>query len=288
MMVIDVDISRIVIKDRMRKEFGDLTSLVESIREIGLLHPVVVNPDFELIAGQRRLEACKLLGKSTIKAHMVVTLTDAASLIKAERDENVCRKDLTPEEAVMMGRQLEAMEIPKAKERRSEGGKRGLVNRHKPNEGNADLAEGNLPEARKSPQIREVVGEAVGMSGTIYHRAKAVVEAAEHDESLRPLVDEMNETGKVTGAYNKLTGKSQTKKRKDRREGTHRTNTNELSEMVKKTERLIGEWESLGQVKKASTEWKDEERWQFCDSLESLARILKGMAQELRHYSKRG
>ena len=45
---------------------GDIDALAQSIEEIGLLHPVVVTQHGRLLASQRRLEACKLLGWDTI------------------------------------------------------------------------------------------------------------------------------------------------------------------------------------------------------------------------------
>ena len=51
-----VDISSIKVGVRHRKDLGDITSLKASIADIGLLHPIVVRPDMELIAGERRLE----------------------------------------------------------------------------------------------------------------------------------------------------------------------------------------------------------------------------------------
>ena len=49
-------ISEIIIKDRIRKEMGDLVSLEKSIHKLGLLHPIVISENNELIAGKRRLE----------------------------------------------------------------------------------------------------------------------------------------------------------------------------------------------------------------------------------------
>ena len=54
-------------------------------------------PRFKLVAGQRRLEAFKLLGHATIPARVVSNL-GAAALLRAERDENTCRKALTMSE----------------------------------------------------------------------------------------------------------------------------------------------------------------------------------------------
>ena len=54
-------IEEIKIGVRFRRDLGDLKSLAESIKAVGLLHPIVVTSDGLLIAGQRRLEASRLL-----------------------------------------------------------------------------------------------------------------------------------------------------------------------------------------------------------------------------------
>ena len=47
---------------RFRKDFGDLIGLAASMRELGLLQPIVVTTDGRLLCGERRLRAAKLLG----------------------------------------------------------------------------------------------------------------------------------------------------------------------------------------------------------------------------------
>jgi hypothetical protein len=59
-------IDRIHVGVRYRKEVGDLQSLADSIAEVGLLHPIVVTSEGLLIAGWRRLEACRKLGWTEI------------------------------------------------------------------------------------------------------------------------------------------------------------------------------------------------------------------------------
>ncbi len=59
-------ISDIRVGKRHRKDLGDIEGLAASIREIGLLHPIVITADGTLLAGQRRLEAHKLLGRTEI------------------------------------------------------------------------------------------------------------------------------------------------------------------------------------------------------------------------------
>ena len=87
-------------------------------------------------------------------------LTDAAALLRAERDENVERKDLSPLERVALGKRLEPLAEAEAKER--QGTRTDL-------EPSAKLAES---------KTRDQIGEAVGMSGKSYEKAKAVVEEA--------------------------------------------------------------------------------------------------------------
>ena len=55
-------IDSIIVGKRHRREIGDIASLARSIGEIGLLHPVVITPKGELIAGERRLRAMQQLG----------------------------------------------------------------------------------------------------------------------------------------------------------------------------------------------------------------------------------
>ena len=58
-----VNIDDIKIKKRVRKDLGDLDALKNSLRTYGLLNPITITRDYELIAGERRLQAAKALGK---------------------------------------------------------------------------------------------------------------------------------------------------------------------------------------------------------------------------------
>ena len=57
-----VKISDINIGENIRGELGDLTSLKESIKQLGLLEPIGITAEHELLYGLRRLQACKELG----------------------------------------------------------------------------------------------------------------------------------------------------------------------------------------------------------------------------------
>jgi ParB/RepB/Spo0J family partition protein len=82
-------------KKRFRKDLGDLTELKNSIKEIGLIHPIVKDSQGNLIAGARRLQACIELGIEPI--YRIVDFTNPE---KAEIDENTQRKDFSPSEKV--------------------------------------------------------------------------------------------------------------------------------------------------------------------------------------------
>ncbi len=83
---------------RIRKEAGDLTLLTASIQKVGLLNPIVVTDDYRLVAGFRRLSACRQLGWKEIEANVVPYKNDLLLLLDAEVEENLVRKDFTPEE----------------------------------------------------------------------------------------------------------------------------------------------------------------------------------------------
>lgn len=95
-------IDRIVVARNDREHFadGELEELAESIRTVGLAEPIGVRPlgdgRYELMCGERRLRAHRLLGRRTIRALVedVDDLTAAARMLA----ENVHRVDLNPME----------------------------------------------------------------------------------------------------------------------------------------------------------------------------------------------
>ena len=117
-----IDIKKIKIKDRIRKDFGNIQELADDIRENGLINPPVITPDtYELIAGERRLRAMKLLGYKQIEVRPM-TVKDAEHQLNLEISENESRKEFTKSERIDYARQLERIESAKAKKRMSLGG----------------------------------------------------------------------------------------------------------------------------------------------------------------------
>ncbi len=76
----------------------DIEGLAQSIRDVGVLQPVVVRPleghQYELVAGERRLRASKLAGRTRIPA--VIRHTEDADLLKEALIENIHRVQLNP------------------------------------------------------------------------------------------------------------------------------------------------------------------------------------------------
>jgi ParB family transcriptional regulator, chromosome partitioning protein len=107
----EVPITSIVPNTRQPREiFHDesLEELAASIREHGVLQPLVVRPisegRYELIAGERRLRASKLAGLAHIP--VVVRAASAQASLEIALIENIQREDISPLECAKAYRQL--------------------------------------------------------------------------------------------------------------------------------------------------------------------------------------
>ncbi len=89
-----IKIEEIKLKNRIREELGDLADLEHSIKTYGLFNPILVNQDYELLAGARRLFACKNLGWTEIEVKFIET-SDELMKLEIESHENLMRKDFT-------------------------------------------------------------------------------------------------------------------------------------------------------------------------------------------------
>lgn len=97
------------LQPRQRFDVESLDSLADSIRQIGVLQPIVVRETgivgrYEIIAGERRWRAAQLAGLDTIPA--VVRAADDESSLTHALIENVHRADLNPLEEAAAYRQL--------------------------------------------------------------------------------------------------------------------------------------------------------------------------------------
>jgi ParB/RepB/Spo0J family partition protein len=178
-------IADIKIGKRHRKDMGDIASLAATIGELGLLHPVPVRPDGTLIAGERRLAACKLLGWTQVPVN-VVPIDD---IVRGEFAENAHRKDFLPSEIDAIRRELEPIERAAAKEHQRKGGR-------------------GKKGAKISQPFRttDKIGAFAGISGRTVEKIAKVVDAAEAEpQRFGHLIEELDRHRGVDRAYRALT-----------------------------------------------------------------------------------
>jgi ParB family chromosome partitioning protein len=92
---------------RLSYEEDSLTELADSIREHGVLQPILVRPvgsKFELIAGERRWRASRLAKRETIPA--IVVEFDEQTALEVSIIENLQREDVSPLEEASMFRKM--------------------------------------------------------------------------------------------------------------------------------------------------------------------------------------
>lgn len=158
-----VDIDKIIVGDRIRRDFGDLDELAENIKKNGLLNPITINNRYVLLAGERRLRACKKLGWVQVDVRMVES-EDEAQDIEIELSENTVRRNFTGSELAEGIRRQMAIEAEKAQTRMSEGGRGGNI-------------------STPSGKARDKAGEAFGISGK---QAEKVLYVADNADMLDP------------------------------------------------------------------------------------------------------
>lgn len=136
-----------------------MDELVESIRENGVLSPVIVRPDdeggYEMISGHRRMHAAKLAGLVTIPAIIKPMTNDEATI--AMVDSNMQREEILPSErAFALKMKLDAI--------RRQGSRTDLTSGHDVQK-LGDGTSGHDVQKSGSEWSRDQVGKAMGMGG---------------------------------------------------------------------------------------------------------------------------
>lgn len=174
---------------------GNIQELAADIRDSTLINPItVIDIDdglYQLVAGERRLTACKYLNMNTISAN-IVSINDAEKVLHMEISENENRKEFTFSERLEYAKRLERIERVKADERMKN-----------PME--------TFPQGKGA--TRDIVADAVGFgSGKQLDKAKYISENAD-EEMIKALDD-----GKlsINGAYQQL--KTKLKEAEDKAE----------------------------------------------------------------------
>jgi len=94
-----IKLSEIKVLERIRQDQGDLEKLEDSLDTYGLINPITVSENLELIAGHRRYQAAKALGWDEIECRVIPVKSKYHKLM-LETEENFNRKDFTPEELI--------------------------------------------------------------------------------------------------------------------------------------------------------------------------------------------
>ena len=162
-----IDIDKIKVENRIRKDFGNITELAEDIKQNGLINPPVVIAEsdgtFTLLAGERRLRAMRSLGYKQVEVRTWGSLTDEQKL-NIEISENEVRKDFSKSERIEYARRLEKIEALKAKERMAVNAKDGTQ---------------NFAEVKKG-ETAQIVAEKLGIGNKeTYRQEKYIVDNAD-------------------------------------------------------------------------------------------------------------
>lgn len=122
-----VPITEINEGSRRRQDYGALDELVESIKQKGLIQPIAVgltenydNPDdvdvdpnypYILLAGGRRLSACKQAGLSALPVRIYDRKLSELELRSIELEENIQRKELTWKETLALEKEIHELQV---------------------------------------------------------------------------------------------------------------------------------------------------------------------------------
>ena len=95
----------IIVGERFRKDYGDLEPLKESIRKVGVLEPLILDRELNLLAGGRRIRAVKELGLPRVPV-LYFDQIDEVKAREIELEENIGRLDLSPAEKALLVREV--------------------------------------------------------------------------------------------------------------------------------------------------------------------------------------
>ena len=192
-----IPLESVVIRDRTRKDFGDISTLAESISSVGLLQPIVINENNELIDGQRRILAYKQLDKKEIQFYQV----SLEQIIIGEFHANSNHKDFTSSERVVISNAVEkyirehSRGIGRPRVNQKADRRITIGSKHSSNSTNPVTDNDNVVNLTTySGRIKDNVSKYLGTTRNTLEKEKKIVEAAERDpqsfEDIRQKVDD--------------------------------------------------------------------------------------------------
>ncbi|SDX50130.1 chromosome partitioning protein, ParB family [Lutibacter oricola] len=108
--IVEIDIDKIDVNPfQPRSYFNEeaLRELATSIKELGVIQPITVRKlgdKFQLVSGERRFRASKLIGNTTVPAY--IRLANDQEMLEMALVENIQRKDLDPIEVALSYQRL--------------------------------------------------------------------------------------------------------------------------------------------------------------------------------------
>ena len=109
--ILEIELSQIEVNPFQPRTYFDedaLQELANSIRELGVIQPITVRKlsenKFQLVSGERRFRASKLLGNNTVPAY--IRLANDQEMLEMALVENIQRKNLDPIEVALSYQRL--------------------------------------------------------------------------------------------------------------------------------------------------------------------------------------
>jgi len=189
-----IPMDTIIVAGRIRKDNGELDKLAGSISERGLINPITVmeNTDgkYTLIAGLRRMQACRMLGYPDIRATILTPLA-ADEALMLEIAENEQRKEFTVTERLDYVDRIREVEKAKALKRKSTHARDGYLS-------DPDTSQDTHVRAYpEKGEARAIVAKKAGFTSHVQMDRAAIV--AEKRPDLLEKIDSGEKT--IYGAY---------------------------------------------------------------------------------------
>lgn len=165
-----VNLDDIIIGERFRSDPGNVSDLMDSIERIGLLHSIVINDEYHLIAGHRRYLAYKKLGETSIPCR-VIDLPEESERI-AEMEENTVRIDFTNSEIHAIQKYFHETES---------------------RQGDNQYTKELRSESDQSKKPREKTAKATGKSTDTISKITQVMEAESDDPGIQKQIEAIQE-----------------------------------------------------------------------------------------------
>lgn len=204
-----------------RKIFNeeDFAELVHSIREVGILQPIVVRPiadsdNFELIMGERRLRASKQIGLETIP--VIIRDTADEDMLRDALLENLHRSQLNPLEEASAYQQLMS-DFGITQEQLA-----AKIGRSRPQISNT------IRLLRLPASVQKRVAAGVLSAG----HARAILSLGDDQEAMQKLADKIVNEDLSVRAAEAVAGETPTAKKPKPTAGTRRGHLDEIAERL--------------------------------------------------------